>query len=70
MAASKSVAKAKPKATAKPKAKVKATAPKSNGKGIGKAAGKPRRADVEYADPALFDPLTPGETADALRTLV
>jgi hypothetical protein len=26
-------------------------------------------ADVVKAEPALFDPLTPGETADALRTL-
>jgi hypothetical protein len=73
MAASKRVVKAKPKT----KAQVKA-APKSNGKPAGKSAsksaGKPagqaRRADVEYADPALFDPLTPGETADALRTLI
>src|SRR5262249_35897661 len=34
---------------------------------------KPARAapapDVVHADPALFDPLTPGEIADALRTL-
>ena len=66
MAASKSVVKAKPKA----KGKVKAAPPKSNGKTAGKTAAKPRRADVEYADPALFDPLTPGETADALRTLI
>ena len=27
------------------------------------------RADVAKADPSLFDPLTPGEVADALRTL-
>ena len=32
---------------------------------------KPKKgpADVVEADPALFDPLTPGEVADALRTL-
>ncbi len=29
----------------------------------------PRQPDIEDADPSLFDPLTPGETADALRTL-
>jgi len=37
-----------------------------------KAARKPaarREPDVAKADPALFDPLTPGEVADALRTL-
>ena len=28
-----------------------------------------REPDLEDADPTLFDPLTPGETADALRTL-
>ena len=28
-----------------------------------------RELDVAKADPALFDPLTPGEVADALRTL-
>jgi len=51
--ASKAAKKAKPKAKAK-----------SNGH------AKPRRpADVEHADPVLFDPLTPGEVADALRTL-
>jgi hypothetical protein len=49
---------------AKPKAK---PAPKSNGKA--KSAGARGRADIAQADPGLFDPLTPGETADALRTL-
>ncbi len=36
-----------------------------------KPNGKARRAapDVAKAEPALFDPLTPGEVADALRTL-
>jgi Cu2+-containing amine oxidase len=32
-------------------------------------AAKPSAPDVERADPTLFDPLTPGEIADALRTL-
>ena len=48
-----------------PKAKAKA-AP------VAKSAKKPparRSPDVAKADPALFDPLTPGEVADALRTL-
>ena len=30
--------------------------------------GRPRTSVVQ-ADPALFDPLTPGEIADAIRTL-
>lgn len=64
MAASKTVVKAKAKAKGSAKAKI-AAAPKPA------PNGKSRRpADVEYADPALFDPLTPGETADALRTLI
>jgi hypothetical protein len=33
------------------------------------AAPQPAEPDIALADPALFDPLTPGETADALRTL-
>ena len=32
--------------------------------------GRPRpQLDITHADPSLFDPLTPGEVADALRTL-
>lgn len=42
----------------KPKAKAKAAKPAKRGP-----------ADVVQAEPALFDPLTPGEIADALRTL-
>jgi len=37
-----------------------------------KASASPRpapEADLVHADPSLFDPLTPGEVADALRTL-
>ncbi len=49
---------------AKPKAKL---PPKANGNA--KAKGAKARADVAHADPTLFDPLTPGEIADALRTL-
>ena len=52
------------KKAAKAKAKAK-PAPKPTAK---KPPAK-RDADVKAADPALFDPLTPGEIADALRTL-
>jgi hypothetical protein len=45
------------KAAKRPKPKAKAKAAKRG------------PADVVKAEPALFDPLTPGETADALRTL-
>jgi hypothetical protein len=34
-----------------------------------KAPKQSRRVEVANADPALFDPLTPGEVADALRRL-
>jgi hypothetical protein len=47
---------------AKAKAKKSKPAPKQARKGK-------RAPDVVAADPSLFDPLTPGETADALRTL-
>lgn len=57
----------------KPKPK---SSPAKNGKGnakptpkAGKGKGGQRPPDVANADPALFDPLTPGEAADALRTL-
>jgi hypothetical protein len=55
--------KAKPKAVAgKKSADGKATNGKSKARGRG-------TADITDADATLFDPLTPGETADALRTL-
>lgn len=68
MAASKTAVKAKQtkgKAKAKPK-------PKPNGKGEAKVAnGKAKkRGATDAVDPALFDPLTPGEVADALRTMI
>jgi len=64
MAASKTAVKSgklakKAKPTAKPKAHP------TNGK----AAKRAPAPDVAQADPMLFDPLTPGEIADALRTL-
>jgi Cu2+-containing amine oxidase len=41
----------------------------TNGKAAGKAQGGRKSPDIANADPVLFDPLTPGEAADALRTL-
>jgi len=52
------------------KAKAAAKKPKPNGKSAKKAPSPKRAADVEFSEPALFDPLTPGEVADALRTLI
>src|SRR5688572_19721381 len=52
------------KTTAAKPAKGKA---KTNGKA--KPAKGRKAADIVAADPSLFDPLTPGEAADALRTL-
>jgi len=49
------------KSVKKPKPKAKATPSKTAKRGP---------PDVVKADPALFDPLTPGESADALRTLM
>ena len=64
MASAKKVVKAaKP---AKSKAK---SAPAPTKKTPPKAGGGQRSPDVANADPALFDPLTHGEVADALRTL-
>lgn len=64
MASAKKVVKAaKP---AKGKAKPATAAPKKSGK---KAGGGRKSPDIAASDPVLFDPLTPGEVADALRTL-
>lgn len=68
MAASKTAVKAKQakgKAKQRPPVKANGKAEAANGK-----AKKRGAADVVAADPSLFDPLTPGETADALRTLI
>jgi hypothetical protein len=51
-------------AVKKPKKAAKPSKPKAKAKPV---ARKP--PDVLRADPSLFDPLTPGEIADALRTL-
>jgi hypothetical protein len=66
MAGSKTTGKAK---QAKVKTKSK-PAPKATGNGKHVAPKGRKSPDVDFADPALFDPLTPGETADALRTLI
>jgi len=71
--AKKPVKTAKP-AKSKPKPAAAKPAAKSAAKPARAAAGKPaaRREvapDVARADATLFDPLTPGEIADALRTL-
>ena len=60
MASSKKAVKAAKPAKSKPKV----TAAKA-----AKPTGGKRAPDIAKADPALFDPLTPGEVADALRTL-
>ena len=71
MAASKTVGKAKPsKGKPKPAAKPSKAVAGSAGPKANKSAKTPKPADVTASDPALFDPLTPGETADALRTLI
>jgi hypothetical protein len=55
--------------TAKP-AKSKGKPAKANGRATGAGVGRARKdADLSAADASLFDPLTPGEIADALRTL-
>jgi hypothetical protein len=54
-------------AAKRPKAKAKPEKPGRSGPSTARSVrGKP---DVANADPALFDPLTTGEAADALRTL-
>jgi hypothetical protein len=45
-----------------------APAPKKPSRPASKPTSRPQ-ADIVHADPELFDPLTPGEVADALRTL-
>lgn len=57
---------AKPVKPSRPPAKA-ASVKSSNGKV--KKPGTAARTDVASADPTLFAPLTPGEVADALRTL-
>src|SRR4029077_11755311 len=63
MASSKKPVKTAKPAKSKPKSKV------PSGESARRARPSDRQADIVHADPALFDPLTPGEVADALRTL-
>lgn len=64
MASAKKVAKA-----SKPSKQKAKPAGKSAPRPAKKAAAKSRSPDVAAADPSLFDPLTHGEVADAVRTL-
>ena len=63
MASSKKPVKAAKPVKSKPKAASSRTA------GPAKVKPKSKAPDIAQADPSLFDPLTPGEIADALRTL-
>jgi Cu2+-containing amine oxidase len=70
--AKKALKTAKPaKSKAKPGGKAgRSNAPAGKTAGGARSAGRvPKQADVAASDPSLFDPLTPGEIADALRTL-
>jgi hypothetical protein len=69
MAASKSTVKAKAGKSKGVAAKA-APKPAKGGKPAAKKPTKAPKADVTFADAALFDPLTQGEVADALRTLI
>ena len=66
MSAVKKKGAAKGSAKAKPAPKAATAEP---AKATPKKPAAKRELDVAKADPALFDPLTPGEVADALRTL-
>jgi len=69
MASSKKAVKAANPVKSKPKVKTsRAVQPKQSAKPARSARGS-KVPDIAQADPALFDPLTPGEVADALRTL-
>ncbi|HEU0035721.1 MAG TPA: hypothetical protein VFQ53_34150 [Kofleriaceae bacterium] len=68
MASAKKPAKASKLAKPKPKTVPRAAAKQAPAKRPGKRTDDVP-PDVAYANPALFDPLTPGEIADALRTL-
>src|SRR5512140_2026581 len=69
MASSKKAVKAANPVKSKPKVKTsRAVQPTKSAKPAKPARGS-KAPDIAQADPALFDPLTPGEVADALRTL-
>jgi Cu2+-containing amine oxidase len=68
MASPKKAVKSAKSAKAKGKSAAKAPAKTASAR-AGKSGGGRKTPDVANADPDLFDPLTPGEVADALRTL-
>jgi len=68
MAAPKKVVKSAKSAKSMGKVAAKSPAKKA-AKTVGQGGGGRKTPDVASADPALFDPLTAGEVADALRTL-
>jgi len=68
MAAPKKAVKSAKSSKIKPKSAASGPA-KIASKQAAKAPGGRKTPDVASADPTLFDPLTPGEIADALRTL-
>ncbi|HEY0476201.1 MAG TPA: hypothetical protein VGD37_01680 [Kofleriaceae bacterium] len=71
MASSKKPVKAAKPAKSKPKSKPRRTVSAVPAAPVGSVARAARAEppDIARADPTLFDPLTPGEIADALRTL-
>lgn len=64
MASSKKAVKAAKSAKSKPKPAAERAVDR-----VDRPARKKPAPDIAHADPTLFDPLTPGEIADALRTL-
>ena len=68
MASSKKAVKAAKSVKSKPKPAAKQAQKPALGS-VAKPAAKKPGPDIAHADPSLFDPLTPGEIADALRTL-
>jgi hypothetical protein len=64
MASSKKAGKAAKSVKSKPKPAAKQAVDR-----VSKPATKKPGPDIAHSDPSLFDPLTPGEIADALRTL-
>jgi len=61
--------KSKPKVRAPEPAKLAKSAKPAQPDRPAKPSARAQAADIAQADPTLFDPLTPGEVADALRTL-
>jgi hypothetical protein len=68
MASSKKAVKAAKPVKSKPKPAAERVAGRAAER-VDRQARKKPAPDIAHADPTLFDPLTPGEIADALRTL-